>query len=79
MGTGVFGSFFGFPAVGVGAGVGVAEEAGEEWEHCVEDAGVGGGCGLHVEVDGTGAFVHYCSLFEDSCRGECQWQFLQKL
>ena len=60
--------FVRLPAVGVGAGVGVAVQAGEEGEHGVEDSRVGRGGGLHVEVDGSGAFVHYRGLFED-CGG----------
>jgi len=52
--------FFGFPAIGVGAGMGIAVEGGEVGDHGVEDAGVGGSGGLGVEVDGTS------SVFENS-------------
>src|SRR5271154_5326796 len=45
--------FFGFPAVGMGAGVGVAVEGREVGDHAVEDAGISGGGGLGIEVDGT--------------------------
>ena len=51
--SGGFDGFFGFPAVGMGAGVGVAVEGREVGDHGVEDAGIGGGGGLGIEVDGT--------------------------
>jgi hypothetical protein len=47
--------FFGFPSVGMGAGVWVAVEGREVGDHGVEDAGISGGGGLGIEVDGTGS------------------------
>jgi hypothetical protein len=51
--SGSLDGFFGFPAVGMGAGVGVTVEGCEVGDHGVEDAGIGGGGGLGIEVDGT--------------------------
>jgi hypothetical protein len=45
--------FFCFPAIGMGAGVRVAVEGSEVGDHGVEDAGISGGGGLGIEVDGT--------------------------
>ena len=74
--AGMFDRFFGFPAVGVGAGMGVAVEGGEVGEHFVEDAGVGGSGCLGVEVDGAGSvfenggFIHEGLKLEILCLQE---------
>ena len=50
MGSGGFDGFFGFPAVSVGSGMGVAVEGGEVGDHFVEDAGVCWVSGLGIKV-----------------------------
>ena len=50
MGSGGFDGLFGFPAVRVGSGMGVAVEGGEVGDHFVEDARVCWGGGLGVKV-----------------------------
>lgn len=53
LGAGALDGVVGLPAVEVGAGVGVAEAGEVVGEHGVEDTGVDGGGGLHVEVEGA--------------------------
>lgn len=67
VGTGLFGRLFGLPAVCVGTRMGITVEASEVRKHGVENTGVGWSGGLHVEVNGAGAFIHNCGLLKDSC------------
>src|SRR5271170_2483423 len=59
--------------------MGIAVEGGEVGDHGIKDAGVCGGGGLGIEVDGTGSmfedgrFIHQCYRLENLCgevRGE---------
>lgn len=67
---GILDSLVCFPAVGVCARVGVAVQAGHEGKHGVDDAGVHGGRGLHVHVDGARALVHDGRLLQDAWRSQ---------
>ena len=55
------------PSIGVCARVRVAVEAGHEGQLGVDDAGVGGRGGLHIQVDGPCSLVHDCGLLQDAC------------
>lgn len=63
--SGFLDGLFALPAVGVRARMGVSIVASVEGHHGVQDPGVKGCCGLHVEVDGPLSLVHLGGLLQD--------------